>query len=136
MYITDLVEIIEANRAGIYIENLMFDPGVSHKCDGSIHGSIKRFMHFNIPANGIVMFFMNRHAVPNGFVDVTLRPDDYIVHGNMFLSHKSTTFFANSHYVVALPLDQDRVIVHNDLKEKSYVSNQCLFFQQLLIHFG
>lgn len=126
-FINDISEIIEANRAGIYVENLVFEPEIDHNCEGNGSvGIVKRFLYFTPPKNGVVMFFINRHVIEKSYVNIVISPDHNLIHGNVYMRHTSTTFFAKSHYVIALTLDEDRAIVYDDTKKKSFVCI-CLF---------
>lgn len=123
MDIIDLSSVIEANRAGIFIDNLIFPTGSlndnsSHNCDV---GSVKRFLNFKAPENGIVSFYIHRFAVPDRNIDIIIRPDSDLVHNDVYMRLTSTLFFAESHFAIALALDDDRAVVHNDLRKKSIV---------------
>lgn len=116
---------------------MLFPPEVGHNCDenGSI-GYIKRVLYFLPPQNGIVLFSINRYVVENGFVDIVIDPEPDLIHANMYMRHTSTTFFAKSHHVIALTLDNDRAIVHDDLRQESVVSifSSLYIFHPLIIN--
>lgn len=122
-FIGDISSLVENNRAGIYIRNILFpiyhESLESHQC-GTEH--IKRFIIIIPPQSGSILFMINRYALKPGYVNNIIFPDDQMIINNMALSLTSATFFANSHYVVALFVNEDFVVIHDDMKEQSLVS--------------
>lgn len=126
---------IEANRAGIFIDNLLYETGFDHHhCNGNgSNDSVLRVLYFEPPNKGMVMFLLNRNVEEGEFINVIIKPDDAIVHSQKFLTHTSTIFSAKSHFVAALALEGDRAIVHDDFAKKSVVSIQSFLFLSIFV---
>lgn len=83
---------------------------------------IKRFVTIIPPRYGSLLFTIHRYVFEDSYLNIIISPDDELIISDMTLSLTSTTFYNNSHFVVGLSTDKDILVIHDDLKEESFVS--------------
>lgn len=119
-YVTNLSNIIESNRAGIFVDNLVSRTSIpSHNCERKF---MKRYINLITPCHGVVLFNINRLIFQEQYLGHIICPNDNLVIGDKSLRLTSTTFFRDGHFTIALSADKNRLIIHDDLKDQCDVS--------------
>lgn len=123
-YITNFSNIIESNRAGLFVDNLVSYTNIpSHDCERKF---MKRQINLIPPCHGVVLFNINRLIFQDKYLGHIICPNDNLVIGDKSLRLTSTTFFRDGHFTIALTADKNRLIIHDDLKDQCQVSSYIL----------
>lgn len=137
-----MAEIIESNRAGIFVENLICEQVeptgiIPHKC-GSHH--VKRFVNVHAAKNGAAIFLLYRQML--GHIGQMIYPDDEILLDDQYLQLTTTIFFANDHYAISLSTNEGGLVFYDDLKKDCTVciidlstNNNFMYLDALFLYY-